>query len=446
GANSYLYGTRFVSFLAKNHGPEKVVEWITRTDDTKRYFSGQFRDVFGQSLKNEWSRWIESEHEWQSDNLALIRQFPVTPLRRILERPVGSVSRPYYDRERKTIYAAVRSTGQMAHLAAIDIDSGRISKIHDVEGPALYYVCSLAFDAASRTLFYTIDNNNWRDLLSVNVDTREVKKLIANARTGDLVFDATDKSLWGTRHNNGLSAIVRASPPYDSFQLVWAYPYGTDLYDLDISPDGKWMSAALVDVSGRQKLVKYSLEKLKNGDAEFELIHDFDYSSPANFVFSADGRYLYGASYETGVSNIFRIDLQNNNEIVALSNAETGLFRPVPLTNDSILAFEYTATGMIPGTLETRPTQDVNAVKYLGQQVVEKYPIVKQWKLDSSQSVDLATLTTEAGRYNPAREMKLRSAFPIIQGYKNGAAGGMRASISDDLNLSGLETTMTYSP
>src|SRR5262249_25292756 len=38
GANSYLYGTRFVSFLAKNHGPEKVVEWITRTDDTKRYF------------------------------------------------------------------------------------------------------------------------------------------------------------------------------------------------------------------------------------------------------------------------------------------------------------------------------------------------------------------------------------------------------------------------
>jgi len=34
----------------------------------------------------------------------------------------------------------------------------------------------------------------------------------------------------------------------------------------------------------------------------------------------------------------------------------------------------------------------------------------------------------------------------IIQGYKNGAGGGVRISISDDLNLSGLETTASYSP
>jgi len=93
--------------------------------------------------------------------------------------------------------------------------------------------------------------------MSVNVDTHEAKKLITNGRTGDLVFNHVDKALWETRHNNGLSAIVRARPPYDSFQFVWAYSYGTDPYDLDISPDGKSMSAALVDVSGRQKLVKY---------------------------------------------------------------------------------------------------------------------------------------------------------------------------------------------
>jgi hypothetical protein len=446
GANSYLYGTRFISFLAKNYGPEKVVDWIARKDDAKSYFAAEFREVFDQSLKDEWTRWIRSEREWQNDNLALIRQFPVTPLRRIVDKPVGSVSRAYYDEERHRLYAAVRSTGQMAHIAAIDVGTGDMSNIHDVEGPALYYVCSLTFDPASRTIFYTTDNNNWRDLMAVNVDTHKATKLITNARTGDLVFNAADKSLWGTRHNNGLSAIVRAVPPYDSFQLVWAYPYGTDVYDLDISPDGKSMSAALVELSGRQKLVRYDLEKLAHGDAEFEVIHDFDYSSPADFVFSADGRYLYGTSYETGVSNIFRIDLQNNNELAALSNAETGLFRPLPLRDGSLLAFEYTANGMIPVKLDEKPIQDANAVKYLGQEIVEKYPLVKQWKIDPAESVDLARLTTGAGRYNPAREIKLMSVYPIVQGYKNGAAAGARISFSDDLGLSGLETTLSYSP
>ena len=36
---------------------------------------------------------------------------------------------------------------------------------------------------------------------------------------------------------------------------------------------------------------------------------DFGPSVPSGFVFSPDGRYLYGSSYYTGVSNIFRYDL-----------------------------------------------------------------------------------------------------------------------------------------
>ena len=35
----------------------------------------------------------------------------------------------------------------------------------------------------------------------------------------------------------------------------------------------------------------------------------FGQSVPESFVFSKDGRYLYGSSYYTGVSNIFRYDV-----------------------------------------------------------------------------------------------------------------------------------------
>src|SRR5262249_40500274 len=32
GANSYLYGTRFMNYLALTHGPKKLLTWMTRSD------------------------------------------------------------------------------------------------------------------------------------------------------------------------------------------------------------------------------------------------------------------------------------------------------------------------------------------------------------------------------------------------------------------------------
>jgi len=46
---------------------------------------------------------------------------------------------------------------------------------------------------------------------------------------------------------------------------------------------------------------------------------------PEGFVFSGDSRYLYGSSYYTGVSNIYRYDLALG-KLEAVSNAEIGYF------------------------------------------------------------------------------------------------------------------------
>ena len=48
--NSYLYGARFMTYLAYVHGPEKVIEWTARRPGSKAYYSSQFKHVFGVSL------------------------------------------------------------------------------------------------------------------------------------------------------------------------------------------------------------------------------------------------------------------------------------------------------------------------------------------------------------------------------------------------------------
>jgi hypothetical protein len=52
-------------------------------------------------------------------------------------------------------------------------------------------------------------------------------------------------------------------------------------------------------------------------------------SVPEGFVFSKDGRYLYGSSYFTGVSNIFRYEI-GTEQLEAVSNTDVGFFRPLP--------------------------------------------------------------------------------------------------------------------
>jgi hypothetical protein len=445
GANSYLYGTRFMTWLALTYGPDKLLSWVTRGEDTRRYFAGRFEQVYGEPLDVVWSKWIAGERQWQNANLEVIRRYPVTRPERISSRALGSVSRPYYDPERKVVYVAVRYPGEIANVAAIHTDTGRVEHLRSIKGPALYYVTSLAYDAAGRRLFYTTDNNQWRDIYEYDLSAKQSRRLFRDARIGDLAFNAADRSLWGVQHNNGLSLLVYADPPYQQALIAQKFDYGSDVFDLDVSPDGRYLTAALSDLSGRQKLVRFETAKLRQGDGAFEVLHDFEYNTPGNFVHSPDGRYLYGSSYYTGASNLFRYDTQTE-KMDTISNAETGLFRPLPLSDGSLIAFEYTSKGFVPARVPTTPLEDVSAVKYLGQALLEKHPVLRSWKLPSPSAIDSEKLITRAGMYLPSRNLRLISAYPIVQGYKDSGAVGMRFDIADRLRIASVNLTASVSP
>src|SRR5437867_13453153 len=66
GVNSYLYGTRFVSYLGLRYGNDSLIAWFNRTEGSRRNFATQFRHIYGRSLEDEWSRWIAWERDWQA--------------------------------------------------------------------------------------------------------------------------------------------------------------------------------------------------------------------------------------------------------------------------------------------------------------------------------------------------------------------------------------------
>lgn len=446
GQNSYLYGTRFFSYLAYKHGPASVIDWVKRKPGSSQYFSRQFKKVFGRSLDTEWEHWITFEHEWQQTNLDSIRKYPVTPFRVLATRPLGSVSRQFYDPKTRAMFASINYPGEFAHIAGIDIDTGKIKKLCEIPTPALYYVTSLAYDDSSQTLFFTTDNSRgWRDLYSVDIETGRVHSLLKNNRTGDLVFNRSDRSIWGIRHDNGISSIVVFPPPYNDGYEVISLQYGKDLFDIDISPDGRYLTGTLAEVSGRQRLIRMETKRILAMDGLHEVLHEFKNNNAANFVHSPCGRYLFGTSYYTGTSNVFRYDLVDR-KMEAISNSETGFFRPLPISDDSLIVFRYTGDGFYPVMIANKPIEDICAVKYLGQAVVDKHPVVKNWKLGSPREVDIDSLITYSGDYHPFRNLGVTSLYPIAEGYKNYPAYGFRANLMDPVGMNSLDMALSFTP
>src|SRR5918993_2041674 len=401
--NSYLYGTRFMVWVARTFGPEKLVEWVARRDGGRAYYASEFSRVFGLSLEQAWSRWIEDEQAFQQGNLATVRKFPLTPAADLTSQALGSVSRAFYDPQHQTLYAAFNYPGVVAHVGAISATTGAVERLATIKGPVKFTVTSLARDPDSGTLFYTTDNAAWRDLVSLDPLTKRTTRLMRDVRIGDLVFD------------------------------------------LDVSPDGSRLVASFGEISGKQDVRALSVEALARHDVTPVARFDFGQSVPNNFVFSPDGSALYGSAYYTGVSNIFRYDLATA-KIEAVTNTDTGFFRPIPLGEEELIAFRYTGTGFVPARLTARPIEDINPITFLAERLVAEHPVIETWNVGSPAKIPYDSLAKTTGVYRMAGGLRRESLYPVVQGYKSSPAIGARLNLSDPLSLNILSLTASYSP
>lgn len=444
-ANSYVYGERFMTFLAYRYTPEKLVEWLGRGAGSKAYYASQFRHVFGKPIPEAWQEWVEFEKEFQQKNLAAIRSYPTTPYEDLSPQALGSVSRAFYDPDTRKLYAAFNHPGVVAHVGAISVDDGKVERIAEIKGPLGFFVTSLAWDPRSKTLFYTTDNADHRDVRSLDPRTGVSKILLEEARIGELVFNRADRSLWGVRTMNGIATLVRIPAPWTEWKQVSSWPYGESLYDMDLSPDGTLLSFSVSAVTGQHTLQVMRTDALLAGDATPVATTDFGAAIPMNFVFAPDGKTLIGSSFYTGVANLFRWDPATG-EKEALSNTETGFFRPVPMPDGSLLAFRFTGEGFVPARVEARVTEDVSPITFLGNETIVKHPVLEEWKVPPPSAVDLEPLVRSRGPYRSFAGIGLDSIYPVVQGYKDSAAVGVRVGFSDPVQLNKLNVTAAYSP
>lgn len=446
GVNAYLYGTRFISYMALEYSPQQVVEWLARREGSERYYARQFKHVFGLPLDTAWNDWIAWEKVFQAANLAKVNEEALTDAQPLTKQTLGSISRSFITPDGSEMIGAFRYPGRVAHVGKLSLRDGSVDHITDIKGPMKYRVTSPAYDPQSNTLFYTADNPAYRDLMSVDLETGKKRMLIKDARVGDLAFNAADASIWGLRHLNGYVSLVRIPPPYTEWNQLYTWPYGQVPYEMDVSPDGSMLSMSLGEIDASQYLRIFRTDDLLQGKAEHFAEYNFVTSVPEGFVFSPDGRYLFGSSFLTGVSNIFRYEIETG-DMEGVSNAETGYFRPIPREDGSLIVFEFTGRGFVPAVIDPVPLEDLSAITFMGNEIAKKHPVVRDWNVISTLSdVDYEDKIRHQGKYRPYRELEFESGYPIIEGYKDSVGIGWAMKFQDPAQLHNLDISASYTP
>jgi hypothetical protein len=444
GANAYLYGSRFVTYLADQYGIDRLKTFYTRSEDSKPFFASQFKKTYYVPVRKEWEKWIAWENNFQQKNIDDIRKYPLTSFSPITSKSLGNVSRFGYNHITGKIYAAINYPGIISQIAEIDKKDGSIRKLSTLDSPSLYYSTHLAYDPDGNKIFISEQNNNFRSLVQIDAKTGKKKTLIRFSRTGDFVFNHIDKSIWGIKHDNGYAVLVKIPYPYDKTVPMFTVNFGKAIFDPDISHDGKLLSASLSGVGGEQSLILFNLEKLESGIKSYSTVYQLEDNTLTQFKFSKDDKYLIGTSYFTGISNIWRVEIETG-KFELLSNTETGFFMPVQISEDSLIVLKFTRDGMIPGVIPVRVINDANSIEYLGNRVHQKNPEVEKWSLPpAKESLDSASI--REGVYHVFKNMRLANAYPDIAGFKSTVAAGFRLNWLDPLGISDLNLFLAGSP
>jgi hypothetical protein len=445
GANAYLYGTRFVNYLSLQYGVSKLKDFYSRTENSSAFYGRQFKKVYGQNIKKTWGEWSTWERNFQQQNIDNVSEHPLSAYRPITSKELGSVSKYGYNSKTGKIYAAINYPGVISQIAEIDINSGKIRKLANLDSPSLYYSTHLAYDPDHERIFISEQNNNFRSLVQINALTGRKKTLIQIARTGELDYNRSDQTIWGVQHDNGYSILVKIPPPYKKVIPMFTADFGKSLFDVAISNNGKMVTASLTGVRGEMSVILFNIDELEAGKKQYRTVHQFEDNTLTQYKFSPDDRYLIGTSYYTGISNILRIPIEGEG-FELLTNTETGFFMPMQFDADSLIALKFQRNGMLPVTLPISVVEDANAIGYMGNLISEKNPEVTEWSLPAPQRNNPDSIRSREGTYHPIRKMRLIYAYPDVSGYKNTIAAGYRIAINDPLSLSSINLFLGTSP
>ena len=458
GTISYLYGERFAAYLVQQYGPEKLISWFNSDSSgfyenfiskfNKNYrigFDKVWDKYFGINFYKEWNNFLNYEQKFQKENLQKINSDPLSPIRKITQKTFGWVTQPFFNSRNNKIYFGCNMPGYLSYIQTLNYQNGKSEYVSTLPTPSLLQVSSVAYDNNLNLYFYTTNNNElYRDIWVMDLSNQKSKELFKDYRTGDISVSSSTHELWGIEHDIGRSYLMYASYPYKKLEPIIDFGFGNSIFNLSISPDGKYLAAVLHRDNGEQSLILVNCDSLKlTRKFNFQTISSS--GSPENPSWSPDGKYLFWDAYTNGVSNIYRNNFKDSS-IEVLSNTETGLFKPIYINADTLFAFEFSSDGFVPVLIPNKAIEKLPAINYFGEKLLKYYPKLTNYLLNYNSDNINTNNFSNGENYNGISNSIIQTFIPIISGFQTEKVLGFYTHIADPIYIHDLTMEFGYSP
>lgn len=429
----YLYGSRFIAHLAEKNGANKVYDWFAlKPSEVYPGLESKFQEIFNIEFSDAWDKFILDEQDFQKSNLLLLKKYPLTGTYPLTKKPFGWVTQTTFDKKNNALIFGYHRSGELAQIQSFDLNTNESRIITTQPSPSLIQVSSVAYDESYNHIFFTTNNNQlYRDIWMYDLNTDREKLLFSNMRVGALTISPKTHELWGIQHISGKNVMVRSKYPYTELQSLTVFKVGDEIQDLSINPDGDILAGTIHQSDGKQSIFISDITGLEKGKSFlFNTISSS--GSPENPSWSIDGNYLYWNAYTNGVSNIYKSNIETA-DIIPISNTLIGLFRPVEISQDSLIAMEFSTGGFTPVKLGIKKTERLPAINYFGQKILDETPDLYNLNLKpANEVIDLNSFSKEKS-FSTLGDISIRTFIPIVSGFQSRVVLGIYTQLNDAL-------------
>ncbi len=343
----YLYGSRFIAFIAERYGDAALAEvaHIYGRQVIPYSLNRTVNRATGKTYTELYAEWLEAEGTKQAEVLARVEREGRVEGRRLTHHGEFTHYPRFLDNER-VVYSTNDGSSD-SQLRAVDFaDGGRPRQLARVRGAAsssvgpegqLYY----------NSLTDTRDIYFQNDLFRLDAEGgRRQRRLGGERLTRGLRAKAPDVSRDGTRlaytvESGGTShlAIAETADLEGSERILLRSERFEQVFTPRFSPDGRTLAISRWTAGGYRDICLVDVLSGNITEVTRDRAQD---TGPA---WSPDGRYLYFSSDRTGVANIYRWEREGG-ELLQVTNVIGGAYSPdVSPDGRSMVYVGYTERG-----------------------------------------------------------------------------------------------------
>ena len=337
--SSYNAGLAFVSYISDHYGEDKIVEIAKNLSSlTEMTIDGAIERALGKSgedVYNEWCTYLKKDYTERTSKV----RTSLTPLDSISMVGFGN------------FYPAFSPDGkQLAYIS---------NKESDYFGQSGLYVYDLAtkkekllkagvrssfsWSPDGKKMYYgriTRDNPHWSDVSDIyvyDIAADEETRLTHGLRASSPSISQDGRSIVYVAGKDGTLNLFTMSDSGTNVHQLTQYHNGEQVYHPKWSPDGKNILFDYSIKDGRD----IAMVPANGGDVTF-LVQTPDDERDGEFT--PDGSHLVYASDKSGISNIYKLDIQTKSE-EQVTNVLGGAYMPSLNTDGKIAIANYTSTG-----------------------------------------------------------------------------------------------------